>query len=62
MLNLEITAREKVATVFQDPLTSQIPVLNYRTQMSDILYRRNGLSQKEKIDAAISLMNKSRHS
>lgn len=49
---------ERVSMVFQDPITSQIPVLNYRTQMIDILYRRNQLSRKEKIDASIRIMNK----
>lgn len=49
---------ETVSMVFQDPITSQIPVLNYRTQMIDILYRRSHLSRKEKVDASVRIMRK----
>ena len=49
---------ETVSMVFQDPITSQIPVLNYRTQTIDILYRRRHLSRKEKIDASVRIMRK----
>src|SRR6056297_650895 len=31
---------EEISVVFQDPMTSQIPVLTYARQMRDILYRR----------------------
>ncbi len=49
---------EEVSMVFQDPMTSQIPVHDYRTQMSDILYRRTGMSNKDKTQAAIRLMSR----
>ena len=31
---------EQASVVFQDLMTSQIPVMSYRTQMADIQYRR----------------------
>ncbi len=49
---------EKVSMVFQDPITSQIPVLNYQTQMTDILYRRKQSTRSEKIGAAVRLMHR----
>ena len=49
---------EDVSIVFQDPMTSQIPVLNYRTQMTDILYRRVDMSKEQKVKAAIHLMRR----
>ncbi len=49
---------EKVSMVFQDPITSQIPVLDYRTQMTDILYRRKDMSRSDKIEAAVRLMRR----
>ena len=49
---------ESVSMVFQDPMTSQIPVLDYRRQMTDILYRRKGLSRQEKIRMATRFMNR----
>ncbi|MBT3428976.1 MAG: ATP-binding cassette domain-containing protein, partial [Proteobacteria bacterium] len=39
---------EQISMVFQDPMTSQIPVLTYDRQMSDIQYRRKELSTREK--------------
>ncbi|MEQ8400977.1 MAG: ABC transporter ATP-binding protein [Silicimonas sp.] len=48
---------EDVSVVFQDPMTSQIPVLSYARQMRDVLYRRN-MSDGEKSRRAIDLMGK----
>ena len=48
---------ENVSIVFQDPMTSQIPVLDYRTQMRDILYRRSNLSNQEKVKASVRMMS-----
>ena len=49
---------EQISMVFQDPMTSQIPVLTYDRQMSDIQYRRKELSIKEKRERAIKIMHK----
>lgn len=62
MLNLsrpEMLARrgEEISVVFQDPMTSQIPVLTYARQMRDILYRR-GTSSAEKRRQAVEMMGK----
>ncbi|GGL77008.1 dipeptide ABC transporter ATP-binding protein [Wenxinia marina] len=48
---------EKISVVFQDPMTSQIPVLPYARQFSDILYRRS-MSRAEKRDAAVELLRR----
>jgi ABC-type glutathione transport system ATPase component len=39
---------EQMSMVFQDPMTSQIPVLSYSRQMSDIQYRRKDRNAGEK--------------
>ncbi|WP_397544102.1 dipeptide ABC transporter ATP-binding protein [Roseovarius salis] len=49
---------EEISVVFQDPMTSQIPVLSYARQMFDILYRRPNLSKVEKRRMAIEMMEK----
>jgi oligopeptide/dipeptide ABC transporter ATP-binding protein len=49
---------EEISVVFQDPMTSQIPVLSYARQMFDILYRRPNLSKAEKRRMAIEMMEK----
>ena len=49
---------EDIAMIFQDPMTAQIPVLNYRRQMTDVLYRRNRLSQSEKTGLATRFMHR----
>ena len=49
---------EEAAMVFQDPMTSQSPVLCYRQQMTDILYRRAGLSNRDKAAAAVQMMRR----
>ena len=49
---------EKVSMVFQDPMTSQSPVLDYRSQFTDILYRRTEMSRRERLGKAIKMMNR----
>lgn len=49
---------EEISVVFQDPMTSQIPVLTYARQMFDILYRRPGMGKAEKRRRAIEMMEK----
>ena len=49
---------EQISMVFQDPMTSQIPVLTYDRQMSDIQYRRKELSTRQKREKAIRIMHK----
>ena len=49
---------EKISVVFQDPMTSQCPVLSYGRQMTDILYRRRGMSAAEKRSRAIEMMRR----
>lgn len=44
--------------VFQDPMTSQIPVLSYARQMTDIQYRRSNTSSIEKRQKAIEMMRR----
>ena len=49
---------EKVSIVFQDPMTSQSPVLSYGQQMTDILYRRKGTTDAEKRRRAVEMMRR----
>ena len=49
---------EEISVVFQDPMTSQIPVLTYGRQMLDILYRRPNLSAADKRRMAVEMMKK----
>jgi len=49
---------EEISVVFQDPMTSQIPVLTYARQMFDILYRRPSLSKAGKRKMAINMMQR----
>ncbi|WP_371055118.1 dipeptide ABC transporter ATP-binding protein [Rhodosalinus sp. K401] len=49
---------EEISVVFQDPMTSQIPVLSYARQMRDILYRRRGMSAAEKRRRGIAMLEK----
>jgi len=49
---------EKVSMVFQDPMTSQIPVLSYAQQMTDIQYRRSASGYAEKRRRAIDMMRR----
>lgn len=47
---------EKASIVFQDPMTSQIPVRSYAQQMVDIAYRRSDMSMKDKLELAIKML------
>ena len=49
---------EQVSIVFQDPMTSQSPVLSYSQQMTDIMYRRKSDSDDEKRRNAIDMMRR----
>jgi oligopeptide/dipeptide ABC transporter ATP-binding protein len=49
---------EQVSVVFQDPMTSQIPVLSYSRQMADIQYRRSERSAAEKRRVAVDIMRR----
>lgn len=49
---------EEISVVFQDPMTSQIPVLTYGQQMLDILYRRRDMPAAEKRRLAVDMMRK----
>ncbi|AGT09905.1 dipeptide ABC transporter ATP-binding protein [Paracoccus aminophilus] len=48
---------EEISVVFQDPMTSQAPLLSYGRQMGDILYRRKD-SKSEKRAAAVKMLGK----
>ena len=47
---------EKASIVFQDPMTSQIPVRTYAQQMVDIAYRRSDMTTKDKLELAIKML------
>ena len=49
---------EQVSVVFQDPMTSQSPVLSYQQQMTDILYRRKGMAEADKRRRAVDMMRR----
>ena len=49
---------ENISIVFQDPMTSQSPVLSYARQMTDVLYRRRGMGMAEKRARAIEMMRR----
>ena len=49
---------EKISMVFQDPMTSQSPVLSYARQMTDVLYRRRGMGMAEKRARAVEMMRR----
>ena len=49
---------ENISVVFQDPMTSQSPVLSYRRQMTDVLYRRRGMRMSDKRARAIEMMRR----
>ena len=49
---------EKISMVFQDPMTSQSPVLSYARQMTDVLYRRRGMPMAEKRARAVEMMRR----
>ncbi len=63
LLTLDENARralrgEEASVVFQDPMTSQVPVLTYGRQMLDILYRRRNQTVAQKRALAVELMKK----
>ena len=49
---------EQISLVFQDPMTSQSPVLSYARQMTDVLYRRRGMRMAEKRARAVEMMRR----
>ena len=49
---------EEISMVFQDPMTSQIPVLTIGRQMTDIQYRRRAVPMADKRRLAIDLMRR----
>ncbi len=49
---------EDVSVVFQDPMTSQIPVLTYGQQMLDVLYRRRNMTVAQKRQLAVDMMRR----
>lgn len=49
---------QKISMVFQDPMTSQNPVISIGQQMTDVLYRRRDLSYASKRDKVISMLRK----
>jgi peptide/nickel transport system ATP-binding protein len=49
---------EQASVVFQDPMTSQIPVLSYGRQMADIQYRRRDRGAAEKRRVAVGMMRR----
>ncbi len=48
----------QASIVFQDPMTSQIPVKSYRQQILDILYRNREQSRSQKIGHALAMMRR----
>ncbi|MBL8710461.1 MAG: ABC transporter ATP-binding protein [Rhodospirillaceae bacterium] len=48
----------QASIVFQDPMTSQIPVKSYLQQMLDIAYRNRDQSRAEKTEHAIAMMRR----
>ncbi|HIA76790.1 MAG TPA: ABC transporter ATP-binding protein [Gammaproteobacteria bacterium] len=55
---LESIRGDKMSVVFQDPMTSQIPVMSYGRQMSDIQYRHRNLNAKDKRQNAIDILKR----
>ena len=49
---------EQISMVFQDPMTSQIPVHTIGKQMTDIQYRRSTTSRAEKRQLAIDMLRR----
>ena len=48
----------QASIVFQDPMTSQIPVKSYQQQILDILYRDRERSRAQKIAHAVAMMRR----
>ena len=49
---------EKISMVFQDPMTSQNPVISIGKQMIDIQYRQTEFSLKQKRSNAVDMLNR----
>ena len=49
---------EKISMVFQDPMTSQNPVISIGKQMIDIQYRQTQFSLKQKRSNAVDMLNR----
>ena len=49
---------EKISMVFQDPMTSQNPVISIGKQMIDIQYRQTELGVKQKRSNAVDMLNR----
>ena len=49
---------KKISMVFQDPMTSQNPVISIGKQMADIQYRQTELSTKQKLSNAVNMLNR----
>ena len=49
---------EKISMVFQDPMTSQNPVISIGKQMIDIQYRQTEFSLKQKRSNALDMLNR----
>ena len=49
---------EQISMVFQDPMTSQIPVLTIGRQMTDIQYRRKDVSMADKRRIAVDMLRR----
>ena len=49
---------DKMSVVFQDPMTSQIPVLSYGRQMTDIQHRHRNLKANDKRQNAIDILKR----
>lgn len=48
----------QASIVFQDPMTSQIPVKSYRQQIIDILYRNRDQSRPQKVNHGLAMMRR----
>jgi len=48
----------KISMVFQDPMTSQNPVISIGKQMIDIQYRQTKFSEKQKRSNAVDMLNR----
>ncbi len=48
----------KISMVFQDPMTSQNPVISIGKQMMDIQYRQKGFSKEQKRSNSIDMLNR----
>ena len=55
---LERFRGEQVSIVFQDPMTSQIPVLSYDRQLTDIQYRQRDRTAADKRRVAVDMMRR----